>query len=47
MQSVSSKVCNFCHKFSEDFDQDKLDLHYWKECAMLGTCEYCGQVVEI
>ena len=47
MQSVSNKVCNFCHKFSEDFNQDKLDLHYWKECAMLSGCQYCGQIVEI
>ncbi len=44
---MSNKVCSFCHKFSEDFDQDKLDLHYWKECAMLTVCQYCSQVVEI
>jgi centrosomal protein CEP104 len=24
-----------------------LDMHYWKECPMLTSCKFCGQVVEI
>ena len=22
-------------------------MHYWKECPMLTSCKFCGQVVEI
>ena len=24
-----------------------MDMHYWKECPMLITCQSCGQVVSI
>ena len=40
-------VCQFCGVYDESFTDDKLDLHYWKDCPMLTSCEQCGQVVEV
>ncbi|XP_029974326.1 centrosomal protein of 104 kDa isoform X2 [Salarias fasciatus] len=40
-------ICIFCGKKDDSFTEDRLDLHYWKHCAMLRRCEQCGQVVEI
>jgi centrosomal protein CEP104 len=38
----NNTVCEFCDKFDENFlDPNKFDMHLWKECVMLGTCELC------
>ena len=42
------KPCNFCKAVSPDFDNDnEYDMHLWRDCPMLITCEECTQVVEI
>ncbi|XP_067659383.1 centrosomal protein of 104 kDa-like isoform X2 [Haliotis asinina] len=41
------KVCIFCGERNEGFDDEGLDLHYWKNCPMLKRCANCKQVVEI
>ena len=39
----AKKVCEFCGKFNKEFiDNNKLDIHLWKECPMLTTCEHCA-----
>jgi len=40
-------TCQFCGRHDPTFDEEKLDLHFWKECPMLMPCEQCGQVVEV
>ncbi|KFQ82934.1 Centrosomal protein of 104 kDa [Phaethon lepturus] len=40
-------LCIFCGVRDESFTEEGLDLHYWKHCLMLTTCEHCKQVVEI
>ena len=40
--------CQFCNRSDKAFsEQEKLDLHFWKDCAMLTECQYCSQVIEI
>lgn len=39
-------MCNFCGRYDTQFNPDSIDLHYWKECPMLGRCRECDQVVE-
>jgi centrosomal protein CEP104 len=34
----------FCHARNQKWDEDALDLHYWRECAMLMSCPACTQV---
>ena len=29
------------------WNEDALDLHYWKDCALLAPCPACAQVVEV
>lgn len=42
------KICEFCDKMDKKFfDQNKMDIHLWKECPWLIICEGCSQVVEI
>lgn len=42
------KPCNFCKEVSPDFENDNdYDLHLWRDCPMLITCNECTQVVEI
>ena len=41
------KVCNFCDRYDESFNQDSIDIHYWRECPMLMQCWECEQVIEI
>ncbi|TRY82322.1 hypothetical protein DNTS_000055, partial [Danionella cerebrum] len=41
------KLCIFCGERDESFNEEGLDLHYWKHCPMLQRCLQCGQVVEI
>ena len=37
--------CQFCGIRNEEFaDEERLDLHFWKECPLLTSCEQCGQV---
>ncbi|CAM9307168.1 unnamed protein product [Laminaria digitata] len=40
-------TCQFCGKYDTSFTDEKLDMHYWQECAMLMSCNECGQVIEI
>ncbi|NWS59720.1 CE104 protein, partial [Chunga burmeisteri] len=40
-------LCIFCGERDKSFTEEGLDLHYWKHCPMLTTCEHCKQVVEI
>lgn len=40
--------CPFCGKADPNFaSADVLDVHYWKECAMLVSCALCNQILEI
>jgi centrosomal protein CEP104 len=40
-------VCMFCGAEDKTWDEDALDLHYWKDCPLLTACPACTQVVEI
>lgn len=41
-------MCGFCGKSDALFaNQDNLDIHYWKDCPMLVSCDQCSQIVEI
>ena len=40
-------VCSFCGAENKSWNEDALDLHYWKECPLLCPCPACAQVVEI
>ena len=40
-------VCSFCGAENKGWNEDALDLHYWKECPLLCPCPACAQVVEI
>lgn len=47
-QSEEATHCHFCQIFDENFaNQDNMDLHLYKHCMMLMTCEGCHQVVEV
>ena len=37
----------FCKISNPEWNEDSLDLHYWKDCPMLSPCPACAQVVEI
>ena len=39
--------CMFCGAGDPDWNEDSLDLHYWKDCLLLSSCPACAQVVEI
>jgi centrosomal protein CEP104 len=41
------QTCGFCGRYDEAFNDESLDIHYWKECPMLAQCWECGQVIEI
>ena len=41
------KTCDYCGRFDENFDEDSLDMHMLRECAMLTECLQCGQTTEI
>ena len=43
---MDEKVCNFCGQYDENFNEESIDIHYWKECPMLTTCWECEQVIE-
>ena len=40
-------TCMFCGKTDKSWNEDGLDLHYWKECPLLSPCPACAQIVEI
>mmetsp|Transcript_15369 Transcript_15369/g.23138 ORF Transcript_15369/g.23138 Transcript_15369/m.23138 type:complete len:861 (-) Transcript_15369:165-2747(-) len=40
-------LCMFCGKSDKSWNEDGLDLHYWKECPLLSPCSACAQIVEI
>ena len=40
-------TCMFCGVQNSNWDEDALDMHYWKECALLSPCPSCAQVVEV
>mmetsp|Transcript_24759 Transcript_24759/g.41875 ORF Transcript_24759/g.41875 Transcript_24759/m.41875 type:complete len:844 (+) Transcript_24759:164-2695(+) len=40
-------TCMFCGKSDNSWNEDGLDLHYWKECPLLSPCPACAQIVEI
>lgn len=40
-------TCMFCGKSDPSWNEDALDLHYWKDCASLAPCPACAQVVEV
>jgi centrosomal protein CEP104 len=40
-------ICMFCGKQDPTWNEDGLDLHYWKECPLLSPCHACAQIVEI
>jgi len=40
-------TCMFCGATDKKWNEDALDLHYWKDCALLAPCPACAQVVEI
>ena len=40
-------VCMFCGETDPTWTEDALDLHYWKDCALLSACPACAQMVEI
>jgi hypothetical protein len=33
--------CNFCLRQDPSFNDESLDIHYWKECPVLTTCWEC------
>jgi centrosomal protein CEP104 len=39
--------CMFCGASDPGWNEDALDLHYWKDCTFLTPCPACAQVVEI
>lgn len=40
-------VCMFCGAGDTKWDEDALDLHYWRDCPLLAACPGCTQIVEI
>ncbi|EOD37519.1 hypothetical protein EMIHUDRAFT_454873 [Emiliania huxleyi CCMP1516] len=44
---VGPDQCQFCLRRDAAWvSEEALDLHFWKECPLLTSCEQCGQVVE-
>jgi len=37
----------FCGVGDKSWNEDSLDLHYWKDCPLLAPCQACAQVVEV
>ena len=41
-------ACEFCGAHDQGFAvAEKLDMHYWKDCPMLTSCEQCQQIVPV
>lgn len=41
------QLCMFCGASDPAWNEDALDMHYWKDCSFLTPCPACAQVVEI
>ncbi len=39
--------CMFCGMSNKKWNENDLDLHYWKDCPLLISCPSCTQIVEI
>ena len=39
--------CMFCGAGERGWNEDSLDMHYWKDCPLLTPCPGCAQIVEI
>eukprot|EP01039_Chlorochromonas_danica_P000180 gene180-190_t len=39
--------CMFCGVQNKSWQENDLDLHYWKDCPLLISCPSCAQIVEI
>lgn len=39
--------CMFCGFANKKWTENDLDVHYWKDCALLISCPSCAQIVEI
>jgi len=40
-------TCQFCGHQDPTWTSETMDVHYWRECPMLTSCEHCKQVIEI
>mgnify|MGYP006077091709 CR=1 FL=1 len=40
-------TCMFCGVSDASWNEDALDMHYWKDCVLLAPCPACAQVVEV
>ena len=45
--NAAFQTCMFCSEHNKTWNEDALDLHYWKSCPLLSPCPACAQVVEI
>jgi len=45
--AVDFTKCMFCGAGAPHWNEDALDLHYWKDCPVLAPCPACAQVVEV
>jgi hypothetical protein len=44
----SSVECEFCGRSDPDFmHEEKIDIHFWRDCPALIECTFCQQIVEI
>jgi len=46
-QEPQEFTCQFCGRQDSSFTPEALDVHYWRDCAMLTQCNFCQQVIEI
>jgi centrosomal protein CEP104 len=40
-------TCMFCQVHDKTWNENDLDVHYWKDCPLLISCPSCAQIVEI
>lgn len=40
-------TCMFCGAGDKKWNENDLDVHYWKDCPLLISCPSCAQIVEI
>lgn len=40
-------TCMFCGVHNSKWNENDLDVHYWKDCPLLISCPSCAQIVEI
>jgi centrosomal protein CEP104 len=43
----NDNMCQFCGKYEMGWDQEQLDIHFWRDCPMLTSCPGCNQILEI